>query len=85
MDAATATDAARQALTLVIVIASPVLLTGLVVALIVSIAQAVTQVQDQALSFVPKIIAMIVALAVFGPWMIDKAVEFGVEMFSQLP
>ena len=85
MDPASATDAARQALTLVVIIASPVLVTGLIVALIVSIGQAVTQVQEHTLSFVPKIIAMMIALVVFGPWMIAKAVEFGMEMFSQLP
>ena len=53
--------------------------------MIVSVLQAVTQVQDQTLTFVPKIIAVLVALAIVGPWMMEKLVEFGQEMFASLP
>ncbi|MHC4295012.1 MAG: flagellar biosynthesis protein FliQ [Planctomycetota bacterium] len=85
MDASAATDLTRQGIMLVVVLAAPVLGTGLVVALIVSVLQAVTQVHDQTLSFVPKIIAMLLALVVFGPWMIARVVEFGRDMFGALP
>lgn len=85
MDAGAAIDLARQAVMLVIVLALPVLIAGLAVGLIVSILQAVTQVQEQTLSFVPKILAMLVALVIFGPWMLARMVEFGREMFGTLP
>ncbi len=80
-----ALDLARRAITLVLVAGAPVLVTALVVGLIVSVLQAVTQVQDQTLTFVPKIIAVLVALAIVGPWMMEKLVEFGQEMFASLP
>lgn len=85
MDAAQATDLARQALVLVLLLALPVLLTGLVVSLIVSLLQAVTQVQDQTLSFVPRIFAMLAALVIAGPWMVARLVEFGKQVFGPLP
>ncbi len=80
-----ALDFARRAVMLVLVAGAPVLVTALVVGLIVSVLQAVTQVQDQTLTFVPKIIAVLVALAIVGPWMMEKLVEFGQEMFASLP
>jgi flagellar biosynthetic protein FliQ len=80
-----AIDLARRAITLVLVAGAPVLATALIVGLIVSVVQAVTQIQDQTLTFVPKIIAVLVALAIVGPWMMEKLVEFGREMFGTLP
>jgi flagellar biosynthetic protein FliQ len=85
MDQYEAIDMGRQAVTLILIIGTPVLLTALVVGLVVSIFQAVTQVQELTLSFVPKIFAMLVALAVVGPWMMERLVEFGREMFGPLP
>ena len=78
-------DLLREAMVLVIVLALPVLGIGLAVALFVSLMQAVTQVQEQTLSFVPKIIAMLLALVIFAPWMIARMVEFGREMFGAVP
>jgi flagellar biosynthetic protein FliQ len=80
-----AIDLARRAITLILVAGAPVLATALIVGLIVSVVQAVTQIQDQTLTFVPKIIAVLVALAIVGPWMMEKLVEFGREMFGTLP
>ena len=85
MDAAEAIDLARHAVTLILLVGAPVLLTGLVVGLVVSLFQALTQVQEHTLSFVPKIIAMFAALWLFGPWMIEKLVDFSREMFGGLP
>ena len=85
MDAPTAIDMMRQAIILMAVLAGPVLGVCLAVGLIVSILQAVTLVQDQTLSFVPKILATLLALVVFGPWMITRLVEFGREMFGPMP
>jgi len=80
-----AIDLARRAVTTVLLVGAPVLATALIVGLIVSVLQAVTQVQEQTLSFVPKIVAVLVAVALTGPWMLDRLVEFGREMFGTLP
>jgi len=78
-------DLARRAITLVMIAGAPALAAALIVGLIVSLVQAVTQVQDQTLTFVPKIVAVLVVLAIAGSWMMDKLVEFGREMFGTLP
>ncbi|MFP3937475.1 MAG: flagellar biosynthesis protein FliQ [Phycisphaerae bacterium] len=78
-------DLVRRALMLVLVVGAPVLATGLIVAVIVSVLQAITQLQDQTLSFIPKIVAMLLALVLLGPWMLSRLVEFGREMFSGMP
>ncbi len=85
MDASEAIDLARRAVTLILLVGAPVLLTALVVGLVVSVLQAVTQVQEHTLSFVPKILAVLVAVALVGPWMLEKLIEFGREMFGRLP
>ncbi|HHU90559.1 MAG TPA: flagellar biosynthesis protein FliQ [Clostridiaceae bacterium] len=77
-------DVARDALLTVIKIASPVLLIGLVVGLTVSIFQATTQIQEQSLHFVPKILAMIVALLLLGSWMLTTMKEFTLRMYDSM-
>jgi len=79
------TDLARRAIVLTLTLAAPILLTGLVVALVVSILQAATQVQEYTLSFVPKILAMLLATVLLGPWMAARLLEFSREMFGTLP
>jgi len=66
-------------------IAAPVLITGLVVGIVVSILQAATQVQEQTLSFVPKILAMTLALFIFLPWMLRTLVEFTQRLIQSIP
>lgn len=85
MDAAEAIDLGRRAVSLVLILGAPVLLTALIVGLIVSVFQAVTQIQELTLSFVPKIVAMLAAIALVGPWMLERLIEFSREMFGQLP
>lgn len=85
MDASQAIDLARQAVMLTLVVAAPVLLVGLIVAAVVGVLQAATQVQEQTLSFVPKMAAMVVTVLLVGPWMLSRVVEFAKAMFSQLP
>ena len=85
MDATQAVDMTREALMLVLTLAAPVLVTGLVVSLIVSVLQALTQVQEQTISLVPRVLAMLGALVVTGPWMVEKLVEFGGRMFGGAP
>ena len=75
-------DAVRLALIYSLMIATPILAAGLIVGLAVSLIQAVTQVQEQTLSFVPKIIAMaLVAIAMFS-WLATKLTDFAMEMFT---
>lgn len=85
METGEAMDLVRHAILLTLQLGAPVLLTGLGVALVVSVLQAATQVQEHTLSFVPKIVAMLLAAAVAGPWIASRLVEFGREMFGTLP
>lgn len=63
----------------------PLLLVGLVVGLVVSIFQAVTQIQEQTLSFIPKIIGLSVVLVVAGPWMLGQIVTWTEDLYGQIP
>lgn len=81
MDSGQLTDLARQAIGLMLLLGAPVLLIGMAVALVVSVLQAVTQVQEQTLSFVPKMLAMLLGLALLGPWMLQRLVEFSQQMW----
>ena len=85
MDTSQAIDLLRQAVMQILVIGAPVLAVGLIVGLTVSLLQAATQVQEYTLSFVPKIVAMLLAMVIFGPWMLERLVEFGTRMFGTLP
>ncbi len=71
-----AIDLARQALWVTIVLVGPVLLTGAIAGLLTSILQAVTQIQEQTLSFIPKVAASIIVLVILGPWMLRFMIEF---------
>ncbi|MDI9513561.1 MAG: flagellar biosynthesis protein FliQ [Clostridiaceae bacterium] len=75
-------DMSRDAMMTILKVSVPVLLTGLIVGLAVSIFQATTQIQEQSLHFVPKIIAMLVALLVLGSWMLTVMKEFTMRMFD---
>lgn len=75
-------DMMGQALFLIIKVSLPVLLVSLIVGLIVSIFQTVTSIQEQTLTFVPKIIAIFLALILFGHWMMNSIVEFMTELWS---
>jgi flagellar biosynthetic protein FliQ len=77
-------DIARDAMLTTIKVGAPVLIIGLVVGLVVSIFQATTQIQEQSLHFVPKIIAMLVALLLLGSWMLTVMKEFTLRMYSDM-
>jgi len=61
------------------------LLLGLAVGVLISILQSVTQIQEMTLTFVPKLIATMLALIFFGPWMLRLLISFTVELYSKLP
>ena len=75
-------DIARDALYLIIKVSLPVLLVSLIIGLIISIFQTVTSIQEQTLTFVPKIICVCLALILFGPWMMNSMVEFMTQLWS---
>lgn len=72
----------RDALFLILKVSLPVLLVSMIVGLIVSIFQTVTSIQEQTLTFVPKVIAIFVALMVMGNWMMTSMVEYTVQLWS---
>jgi len=75
-------DLARHTMMLVIQVSAPILVIGMVVGLIISLLQAVTQLQEQTISFVPKMIAMAVAAVIFLPWISTRLLDFAYAMFS---
>ena len=76
---------AQQALMTVMLVAAPMLGLGLTVGLMVSVFQATTSINEQTLAFIPKIIAVFVAILIFGPWMLKIMVGFVTEVFVNLP
>ncbi|MDE3838531.1 flagellar biosynthetic protein FliQ [Bacillus methanolicus] len=75
---------AEQGIYTVLMISGPLLLLALVVGLIVSIFQATTQIQEQTLAFIPKIIAVLLGVVFFGPWMLSHMLSYANEIFSNL-
>ena len=78
-------DIGMEGLIIAAKLAAPVLVTALVVGFAISLLQSITQVQEVTLSFVPKIVAVGIALLVAGNWMIAEAVAFTHEMFARIP
>lgn len=66
-------------------IAAPILGIALVVGLLISIVQVVTQIQEMSLTFVPKIVAVVVILFVFGPWMLSHLTEYASNLYKSIP
>lgn len=75
-------DMAMDALYLIIKTSLPVLLVSLIIGLVISIFQTVTSIQEQTLTFVPKIICVFTALILFGPWMMNSMVEYMTELWN---
>ncbi len=72
----------REALFITLKIAAPILVAGILVGLVVSLLQSITSIQDQTLSFVPKIVVMVVVAAVLLPWITRRLVEYSADLFS---
>ena len=73
------------AMELALKVALPLLLVGLAVGLIVSVFQAVTQIQEQTLSFIPKMLAVAAVLLVMAPWMLEHLTDFATHVFAAIP
>ncbi len=76
---------ARDALFMVLLLAGPAMLTALLIGLIISILQATTQIQDQMLNLVPKIVGVFVVILVLGSWLLNSAVTYTTNLYSQIP
>lgn len=74
----------RQGLITILLAAGPVLISGLVIGLTVSIFQAVSQVQEMTLTFIPKIVVIFLSLIIFGPWIIRVILNFSTGILSNL-
>ncbi len=85
MNIDTSVDLVRESLVLMMTLAAPVLGAALIVGLAISLLQAVTQVQEQTLTFVPKILVMTAVAVLTAPWMLQMVMEFSARMFSGLP
>ncbi|QEH69595.1 flagellar biosynthesis protein FliQ [Cellulosilyticum sp. ST5] len=75
-------DYMREALMMIVKVSLPILLTGLVVGLIISIFQTATSIQEQTLAFIPKIIAVFLAIIIFGSWIINMLTVYTVRLFN---
>lgn len=85
MDSAMVVDLARQALWMTMLISAPLLGVGLVVGLLVGIFQAATSINEQTLSFIPKIVAIGITMALAGGWMINTMVDYTKGIFTRIP
>ncbi len=74
----------QDAVVVVMKVAGPMLAVGLGVGLLISIFQATTQIQEQTLTFVPKIFGILISLVVFAPWMLSVLLDFALEIFENL-
>ncbi len=85
MNTDTVTSLATQAMTLALKVGGPMLLAGLVIGLMVSIFQAVTQIQEQSLSFIPKIVGVAGLIVLLGPWMLDQLIGYAQSLYLSIP
>ena len=85
MNQDTVVSLATQAMTLAIEVAGPMMLVGLVIGLVVSVFQAVTSIQEQSLSFIPKIIGLAALIVILGPWMLGQLVNYTQNLYLSIP
>jgi flagellar biosynthetic protein FliQ len=81
----TVVSVAVSAMELALKVGAPIMLVGLVIGLAVSVFQAVTQIQEQTLSFIPKIVGMAVLVVVAGPWMLGQLVTWTQQLYAGIP
>ena len=80
-----AIELGRKAIFTVLIISAPLLGLGLLVGVLISIFQAVTQIQEMTLTFVPKIVITLLAIVFFGPWLLTILLDYTLNLFSSLP
>ncbi len=85
MDSSMVVDLARQALWMTMLISAPMLVTGLIIGVVIGVFQAATSINEQTLSFIPKLLAIGLVMAVTGGWMINTMVEYTRALFTRIP
>ncbi len=85
MDLDSASDLVREATYVALIVGAPVLIVSMVVGLAISILQAVTQIQEQTLNLVPKIILMTATMLILLPWVIQRIVDYSITLFHEIP
>jgi len=85
MDVHDAIDLGREAVMTAVLIGSPLLLAAMAVGLIVGLVQAVTQIQEQSLAFVPKLVVMVLVLSLSLPWLIEQLVQYSHDVITNIP
>ncbi|HWH95653.1 MAG TPA: flagellar biosynthesis protein FliQ [Baekduia sp.] len=85
MDTDTVVTLSTQAMSLALKISLPLLGVGLIVGVLISIIQAVTSIQEQTLSFIPKVLAMAIVLVVGGPWMLNQLLSYTSDLWTSIP
>jgi len=85
VDQDTVVNLAQQAMTLAMKVGGPLLAVGLAIGLIVSVFQAVTQIQEQSLSFIPKIVGVAAVIVIAGPWMLSQLLGYTEDLFRSIP
>lgn len=85
MDPQSAIDLGREALWTTLIVGSPVLIAALLVGLVIGLFQSLTQIQEQSVSFVPKIIVMLLVLSASLPWLISRMVQYTSELIGGIP
>jgi len=85
MEAQDAIELTQQAMYTALLLGSPILLAGVLVGLMIGLAQALTQVQDQTVAFVPKVVAMVGILILCLPWLVQKMVEYSEVLITNIP
>ena len=85
MDSAMVVELAREALWMTMLISAPLLVVGLAVGLLVGIFQAATSINEQTLSFIPKVMCMGITMAIAGSWMINTMVDYTKGIFVRIP
>ncbi len=85
MNAAFATDLLKTMMMEAVTLATPILVTAMVIGLAVSLFQSVTSIQEQTLTFVPKALALVALLIVLMPWMLRSLMEFAAAMIGKMP
>lgn len=75
---------AERGIITILMVAGPLLILALAIGLLVSVFQATTQIQEQTLAFIPKIVAVLVGLVIFGPWMLGQLTQFAMSIFQNL-
>ena len=85
MDNSFVVEISNQAIKVTMMLAAPMLLGALVVGILVSLFQAVTQINEQTLSFIPKVVVIVVALIILSPWMMDTITSFTHDLYVSIP